>query len=104
VRKFLGECGYEVVRARGIPHGTSSELSHISKLDLVRELKNIDGPDVDGIVQFGANIAMAAVAAEAERWLEKPVVAVNTALYWHALRTNGLPDLVEGFGSLLERH
>jgi maleate isomerase len=104
VRKFLDECGFEVVRGRGIPHGTSSELSHISKLDLVRELKDIDGDDVDGIVQFGANIAMAAVAGEAERWLEKPVIAVNTALYWHALRANGLTDVVEGFGSLLERH
>ena len=70
----------------------------------MRELKNIDGDDVDGIVQFGANIAMAAVAGEAERWLEKPVIAVNTALYWHALRANGLTDVVEGFGSLLERH
>ncbi len=104
VKKFLNECGYEVVRARGIPHDTSSQLSLITQLELVRELKNIDGPDVDAIVQFGANIAMAAVAAEAERWLEKPVVAVNTALYWHALRTNGLHDIIEGFGALLERH
>lgn len=104
VTKFLAECGYEVVRGRGIPHDTSSQLSHISQLDLVRELKAIDGPDVSAIVQFGANIAFAAVAAEAERWLEKPVIAVNTALYWHALRSNGLPDVVDGFGSLLARH
>ena len=47
---------------------------------------------------------MATVAGEAERWLHKPVIAVNTALYWHALRRNGINDIVEGFGSLLERH
>ena len=104
VKKFLAECGYEVARARGIPHATSSELSHFTKTELIRELKKIDGDDIDGIVQFGANIAMAAVAGEAERWLEKPVIAVNTALYWHALRHNGINDVVEGFGSLLERH
>lgn len=104
VRQFLAECGYEVVRARGIPHELPSLLAHIPKLELIRELKRIDGDDIDAIVQFGANIAFAGVAAEAERWLEKPVLAVNTAMYWHALRTNGITDVVEGFGSLLERH
>ena len=28
----------------------------------------------------------------AEFWLEKPVIAINTATYWHALRTMGIQD------------
>ena len=104
VIKFLAEIGYEVVRARGLPHERPSMLGHFTKAQLVKELQDIDGDDVQGIVQFGANLAMATVAGEAERWLHKPVIAVNTALYWHALRRNGINDIVEGFGSLLERH
>jgi maleate isomerase len=44
---------------------------------------------------------MARVAAMAEFWLGKPVVALNTATYWHALRNCGVGDKVQGFGRLL---
>jgi hypothetical protein len=35
-------------------------------------------------------------------WLGKPVIAINTATYWHALRQNGITDKMQGFGRLLE--
>ena len=41
-------------------------------------------PDVEAIVQFGANLPMAKLADEAERWLDKPVISINVATYWHA--------------------
>jgi len=53
-------------------------------------------------VQVGTNLAMAEVAAMAELWLGKPVIAINTATYWHALRQSGIPDQIAGFGRLLE--
>jgi maleate isomerase len=34
-------------------------------------------------------------------WLRKPIIAINTATYWHALRANGIKDQMEGFGRLL---
>ena len=39
---------------------------------------------------------------EAER--KQPILAINTAIYWHALRKNGIADKVPGWGSLLERY
>ncbi len=103
VRRYFAECGIEVRRAHGIPHDTPLELAHIPKARLCAELRRVDGDDVAAIVQFGANIAMAGVAAEACRWLGKPVIAVNTATYWHALRSRGIPDKIAGYGRLLER-
>jgi maleate isomerase len=47
---------------------------------------------------------MARLAAVAEFWLDKPVIAINTATYWWALRQNGIMDRVQGFGALLEKH
>ena len=47
---------------------------------------------------------MIRLAAAAELFLGKPVIAINTATYWHALRAVGLDDRVVGFGSLLEYH
>jgi maleate isomerase len=43
-------------------------------------------------------------AAELERELSKPVIAINTATYWHALRHNGIEDQKSGFGQLLEAY
>jgi maleate isomerase len=45
---------------------------------------------------------MVRLAASAELWLGKPVIAINTATYWHALRQNGINDKIAGFGGLLE--
>ena len=63
---------------------------------------NQDG--VEAIVQCGTNLAMARLAGVAEFWLNKPVIAINTAIYWQALRANGIDDKIEGFGSLLTMH
>ncbi|MBL6080635.1 hypothetical protein JMJ56_21690 [Belnapia sp. T18] len=56
---------------------------------------------MDAIVQVGTNLPMARVAGIAEFWLGKPVAALNTATYWHALRQCGIDDKVQGFGRLL---
>jgi maleate isomerase len=47
---------------------------------------------------------MARLAGTAEFWLDKPVLAINTATYWWALRQNGIEDRIDGFGSLLLQH
>jgi maleate isomerase len=47
---------------------------------------------------------MARLAGQAEVWLKRPVVAINTAIYWHALRESGITDRMSGFGALLEKH
>lgn len=33
-----------------------------------------------------------------------PVLAINTATYWHALRQHGIRDRIQGWGSLLAEH
>lgn len=104
VRNFFAECGMPLLRTRSLPHDTSLELAHFSKAQLVSALRALDGPDLAGIVQFGANVAMAELAGEAEHWLGKPVIAVNTATYWHALRSRKINDRITGFGRLLQVH
>jgi maleate isomerase len=45
---------------------------------------------------------MVRLAAAAEMWLGKPVIAINTATYWHALRRSKIMDKIWGLGRLLE--
>jgi hypothetical protein len=61
-----------------------------------------DGRDTDALIQVGTNLSMVRLAAAAEMWLGKPVVAINTATYWHALRQNNIKDKIAGLGRLLE--
>ena len=33
----------------------------------------------------------------------QPIVSVNAAVYWYALRQHGIHDRISGFGKLLEK-
>jgi maleate isomerase len=79
-------------------------IAHVSERQLRDAILEVNGPDVDAILQVGTNLAMARLAAIAEFWLDKPVLAINTATYWWALRQNGIEDRIDGFGSLLLQH
>jgi maleate isomerase len=101
MQSFFGEHGYEVVRFNHMKGPQLTEYTRITTADMIAALKNIDGPDVEVLIQFGANLPLAAIADEAERWLGKPVIPVNTATYWHALRHNGISDRLQGHTRLL---
>jgi maleate isomerase len=99
----FGARGYEIVRYNHMRGKSPTTYSVLTAQDMIRAIKAIDGPDVEAIVQFGANLPMARIADEAERWLDKPVISINVATYWHALRTNGIDDKLYGFTSLFSR-
>lgn len=103
IESFFGELGYEVVRIKHLQGPQFSEYTRVSSDYLVDAARSIDGDDVEALVQFGANLPFARTADEAERWLGKPVIAVNVATYWHALRTCGINDRVLGFTQLMSR-
>lgn len=104
VAHFFGEAGYDVARMKGFCCRSPMLIAHVTENELREAIVAVDGDDVDAIVQCGTNLACARLAAQAEIWLGKPVVAVNTAIYWHALRTSGIEDRMDGWGSLLKSH
>lgn len=104
VRSYFAEAGYEVVRMTGLSAASGLAIARIADEELRAALAALDGPDVDALVQVGTNLPLARLAGEAERRLGKPVLAVNTATYWHALRAAGIDDKIQGFGSLLAQH
>jgi maleate isomerase len=91
VRRFFEDLGYEVVVLKGLSSPSPMMIAHETPQTLKRAALDVsDG--ADAVIQCGTNLAFAKVAAMAEFWLEKPVIAINTATYWHALRTMGVPD------------
>jgi maleate isomerase len=103
VRRFFEDIGYEVTHLKGLKSPSPMLIAHETPQTLKRAAEEVsDG--VDAVVQCGTNLAFAKVAMMAEFWLEKPVIAINTATYWHALRTMGIRDRMDGFGALLRDH
>ena len=104
VRRFYGDCGFTVVRDICLERPSPVQIAHTTDEMCRQTLRKLDGDDVDAIVQVGTNLSMIRLAAAAELFLGKPVIAINTATYWHALRAQGITDKVAGFGNLLECH
>lgn len=101
VKGYFSEYGFETVRDVCLKCPSWTAIAEVPEQTLMAHLRALDGDDVDAIVQVGTNLCMARLAGEAERWLGKPVIAINTATYWHALRANGIDDKIQGFGRLM---
>lgn len=104
VRRFFEDCGFTVVRDVCLRRPSPVLIAHATDAQCRDAIRELDGDDVEAIVQVGTNLSMIRLAAAAELFLGKPVIAINTATYWHALRACGIEDRVEGFGNLMEHH
>ena len=102
VRLYLAEAGYEIIRLVGLKCATPRAIAQVPETVIRNALKELDGPDVDAILQVGTALPTVFIAAEAERWLGKPVLAINAVTYWDALRQSGIDDRVWGRGRILE--
>jgi maleate isomerase len=104
VVRFFEELGFAVRSIKGLRCPTAVSIARVPE-DVLREsILEVDGEDVDAIVQVGTNLSMVALANEMEGRLGKPVIAINAATWWMALRDNGIEDQLAGFGSLLRQH
>jgi maleate isomerase len=101
VTRFLNDHGIEVVRDICLKCPSWTAIAHVREDYLRDRLWELNGDDVDALVQVGTNLSMVRLAAAAELWLGKPVIAINTSTYWQALRSAGINDKIEGFGRLL---
>ena len=102
VRAYFVEAGFDVVRLKGLKCASPRAIAQVPLQDIRNALRELDGDDVDALLTLGTALPAGAVAAEAERWLGKPVLAVNVVSYWHAIRQCGIEDRVSGCGRILE--
>jgi maleate isomerase len=104
VAGFFQENGWRVGAVHSLRRPSEVLIGHATEADLRDGLKTLAAKGVDAIVQAGTDLAMADIAGEAERWLGIPVIAINVATYWSALRACGIGDRIAGFGTLLADH
>ena len=104
VSRFFEENGWRVGAVHSLKRPSEVLIGHATEAELRDGLKTLAAQGVDAIVQAGTDLAMADLAGEAERWLGLPIIAINVATYWSALRANGILDRLRGFGALLSEH
>ena len=89
VRRFFEESGFDVARVHGLKCPTATSIAMVSPERVVAAFRTVDDEDVDALVQAGTNLPAIGVATALERELGKPVIPINNATLWHALRTCG---------------
>jgi hypothetical protein len=78
--------------------------ARISAAEIRESFLAVDGPDVQALVQVGTNLLCSPLVEQLEAELGKPVLAVNTATAWAALRQHGITDRLSGWGRLLSQY
>ena len=101
ISQFFADLDYEVVNFIGLKCPSPVAIAEVTGEDLSKALDEIDGPDVDAIVQFGTNLHFMRQAEVEEQKRGKPVIAINSVSYWHGLRAAGIEDRFEGYGRVL---
>lgn len=104
VTLFFQDCGFEVVRFRGLKCSSPVAIAQVQPDELRAHVAEMDGDDVDAFVQVGTNLSMCSLCVDLQKQYAKPFVAINAATYWHALRAMGIKDRFSGHGPLFETH
>ncbi len=105
VHLFFEDSGYNVKQVLGLrcenAHDAIALVPDHQVMDMVRQ---VDADDIDAIIQVGTNLSTATSFPVIEKWLEKPVLPINVATAWHALRSCGVRDQYDHLGRLFEEH
>lgn len=102
VRQYFTELGYEVKAVKGLNRPSATAIAETTIKQVIDAVKEVDGDDVDAILQCGTNLSTVDIFPTLEHWLEKPLIPINIATIWHALRACGINDKITGKGRLLE--
>ncbi len=102
VRQYFEEIGYEVKSVKGLSRPSATAIAETPIQMVLDAVKEVDGDDVDAIVQCGTNLSAVDLFPTLEHTLGKPLIPINVATVWHALRACGIDDKITGKGRLLE--
>jgi maleate isomerase len=102
VVRFFNDIGFEVKAIKGLARPSATAIAETTIPMVMDAIREVDGDDVDAIIQCGTNLSTVDVFPTLEHWLEKPLIPINIACVWHALRACGIRDHFTGRGRLLE--
>ena len=104
VANFFRSAGYEATRVVNMEARGPTNVAKISFDTIRAAFDQLDAPEVEAFVHVGTALCVSGITAEIERTHGKPLIGVNVATYWAALRAAGVRDALPGFGVLAEKY
>lgn len=98
---YYEAAGFEVPYTTSLRVKKSEEIIKVTVDQINAGFEEIDHADVDTLLHVGGALGIVAMIEDLEARFGKPVVSVNAATYWYALRRHGISDPMPGFGQLL---
>lgn len=93
--------GFDVASATALLVDKPENAVNVPMERVIEAFEEVDGPDIDALLHVGGSLGIVPLIAELEDRFDKPVISVNQATYWFALRKLGITDPVPGFGQLM---
>lgn len=87
VSRFFEDCGYRVVKVIGLRSKTATGIADTPFDESLDALKALCHSGADTLVQVGTNLPLMEHAVALESDLGLPIVPINAACLWDALRT-----------------
>ena len=101
VQDYYGSLGFDAPYATWLKVSESIDIIDVGAGQILAAFREIDHEDVDTFLHVGGALGMVDMIEDLEASLGRPVVSVNAATYWYALRRHGIEDPMPGFGQLL---
>ena len=103
VRLFFNDAGYEIKNLVGLRcENANDAIALVPEHEVMDVVRQVDGDDVDAIVQVGTNLSTADTFPHLENVLGKPCIPINVATIWQSFRDCGIQDKIYGKGRLFE--
>ncbi len=99
-RAFYEAMGFEVVVDHCLGVQLPQDIIKVTDAEIIAAFEEMDRPDVDTLVHVGGALSVLPLVDMLEKKHGKPVITVNVASYWMALRRLGVEDKIAGFGRL----
>ena len=93
--------GFDVAAATALLVDKPENAVNVPMERVIEAFEEVDGPDIDTLLHVGGSLGIVPLIAELEDRFKKPVISVNQATYWYALRRMGITDPIPGFGELM---
>ena len=104
IAAFFTACGYEVVATHGLKSTGPTAVARFSTEQILQGFDAVDHAQAQALVHVGTNLPVSALTPLIEQRRGKPLIGVNVATYWLALRRLGIQDRLPGMGLLAEKY
>ena len=104
IATFFRSCGYDVVSTHGLKAVGPTAVARFTTEQILQGFHDLDRKDAEALIHVGTNLPVSAMTPAIEAKFGKPLIGVNVATYWLALRRIGIKDKLPGMGILAEKY